>query len=77
LESKWTKENVWVHGDVAIGNLLVKDGKLCGVIDFGTLGIGDPACDYVMAWTFFDKRSRKIFFEELGCDKGARNLARG
>ena len=36
---------VWIHGDVAPGNLLVKDGKLCAVIDFGILGVGDPACD--------------------------------
>src|ERR1700722_1353063 len=46
LGSKWTKENVWVHGDIAVGNLLVKSGKLCGIIDFGMLGIGDPSCDY-------------------------------
>ncbi|CAG8763581.1 23676_t:CDS:2, partial [Racocetra persica] len=47
LKSRWTKANVWVHGDIAVGNLLVKDGKFGGVIDFGMLGIGDPAlgCD--------------------------------
>ena len=69
LGSKWTKGNVWIHGDIAPGNLLVKNGKLCGVIDFGMLGVGDPSCDYAIAWTFFDKKSRKIFFEELNCDK--------
>lgn len=41
-----------VHGDVAPGNILVKDGQLCAVIDFGILGVGDPACDAAMAWTF-------------------------
>ena len=77
LASKWTEENVWVHGDVAPGNLLVKNGRLCGVIDFGILGVGDPSCDYAMAWTFFDKESRRTFFKELGCDKDTWNRARG
>ncbi|HJC22362.1 MAG TPA: aminoglycoside phosphotransferase family protein [Candidatus Eisenbergiella merdavium] len=68
VSSKWKRPPVWVHGDVAPGNLLVKDGSLCGVIDFGIMGIGDPACDYAMAWTFFDKESRKDFLRELDCD---------
>ena len=45
LSSIWDRKPVWIHGDVAPGNLLVKDGKLCAVIDFGILGVGDPACD--------------------------------
>lgn len=70
LKSKWTKKLVWVHGDVAIGNLLVdSEGKLCGVIDFGILGVGDPSCDLVMAWTFFDDESRKIFKQSMALDK--------
>jgi len=77
LASKWTSEPVWVHGDVAPGNLLVKDGKLCAVIDFGILGVGDPACDAVMAWTFFDSDSRKIFKRVLNMDEGTWNRARG
>lgn len=56
---------VWVHGDIAPGNLLVKDGKLNAVIDFGILGVGDPACDYAMAWTFFDNKSRHLFLQDL------------
>ena len=42
---------VWVHGDFAAGNLLVKKGALCGVIDFGQLAAGDPACDLAVACT--------------------------
>lgn len=53
LTSVWGALPVWVHGDVAVGNLLVEKGKLCAVIDFGCLGVGDPACDLVIAWTFF------------------------
>ncbi|MGO2963018.1 MAG: aminoglycoside phosphotransferase family protein [Carnobacterium maltaromaticum] len=66
LATKWEKKPVWVHGDIAVGNLLVNDGHLSGVIDFGILGTGDPACDLVMAWTFFDSKTRKAFKEEMG-----------
>ena len=68
LATKWEKKTVWVHGDIAVGNLLVNDGHISGVIDFGILGTGDPACDLVMAWTFFDSKSRKAFKEEMGLD---------
>lgn len=75
VASEWGKPPVWIHGDIAPGNLLVKDGRLCGVIDFGIMGIGDPACDYAMAWTFFDGDSRKCFLQ--GLDPGTVDRARG
>ncbi|MEK4760346.1 aminoglycoside phosphotransferase family protein [Viridibacillus sp. FSL E2-0187] len=77
LATKWNSKAVWVHGDVAPGNLLVKDGKLCAVIDFGILGVGDPACDAAMAWTFFDEKSRKTFKNTLNMDKETWRRARG
>ncbi|HET7629596.1 MAG TPA: aminoglycoside phosphotransferase family protein [Bacillales bacterium] len=77
LSSKWTKDPVWVHGDVAPGNLLVKDGRLAAVIDFGILGVGDPACDAAMAWTFFDAKSRQTFKDTLNMDEETWNRARG
>ncbi|WP_346243407.1 aminoglycoside phosphotransferase family protein [Shouchella clausii] len=77
LSSKWSKPSVWVHGDVAPGNLLVKNRKLAGVIDFGSSGVGDPACDLVMAWTFFDKDSRIVFKEEIGLDADTWNRGKG
>ncbi|MBJ8105672.1 MULTISPECIES: aminoglycoside phosphotransferase family protein [Bacillus cereus group] len=77
LRSTWECKPVWVHGDIAPGNLLVKDGKLSAVIDFGILGVGDPACDAAMAWTFFDKNSRNIFKEILRMDEETWNRARG
>lgn len=77
LDSKWDSEPVWVHGDIAPGNILVKDGKLCAVIDFGILGVGDPACDAAMAWTFFDENSREIFKNVLQMDAETWNRARG
>jgi aminoglycoside phosphotransferase (APT) family kinase protein len=49
MRTTWDRDPVWLHGDVAAGNLLVRDGRLTAVIDFGTSGIGDPACDMVIA----------------------------
>ncbi|MGM1045682.1 MAG: aminoglycoside phosphotransferase family protein [Bacillota bacterium] len=77
LDSKWESDPVWVHGDIAPGNILVRDGRLSAVIDFGILGVGDPACDAAMAWTFFDNDSRKIFKHVLNMDEGTWNRARG
>ncbi|WP_442603078.1 aminoglycoside phosphotransferase family protein [Paenibacillus sp. KN14-4R] len=77
LDSKWAANPVWVHGDIAPGNILVKDGKLSAIIDFGILGIGDPSCDAAMAWTFFDNTSRKVFKNTLNMDEGTWNRARG
>lgn len=77
LDSKWDSDPVWIHGDIAPGNLLVKDGKLCAVIDFGILGVGDPSCDAAMAWTFFDENSRKIFKNVINMDEKTWNRARG
>lgn len=45
LDARWDGVESWFHGDVAAGNLLLSDGQLAAVIDFGTCGIGDPACD--------------------------------
>ena len=75
LSSSWKQEPVWVHGDVAVGNLLVRDGRLSALIDFGTCAVGDPACDYVMAWTFFDQEARQIFL--AGLDDAVISRAKG
>ncbi len=77
LDSKWERDPVWVHGDVAKGNLLLKDGRLHAVIDFGCLGVGDPACDLVMAWTYFQGEERRVFMEEMGLDGDTWDRARG
>jgi aminoglycoside phosphotransferase (APT) family kinase protein len=77
LNSKWNKDPVWVHGDVASGNLLVKNNRLAAVIDFGCMGIGDPACDLTIAWTFFKGESRKIFKANMHLDEETWARARG
>ncbi|HEV7707599.1 MAG TPA: aminoglycoside phosphotransferase family protein [Asanoa sp.] len=68
LAAEWHGRPVWFHGDVANGNLLVRDGRLAGVIDFGTSGVGDPACDLVIAWTFLDAPARAAFRTALDVD---------
>jgi aminoglycoside phosphotransferase (APT) family kinase protein len=68
-DTSWSNEPVWIHGDVAIGNLLVNHGKLSAVIDFGGMGMGDPACDLVIAWTYFTGSSREIFINNMAMDK--------
>lgn len=68
-------KKVWVHGDIAPGNILLRNNKFYGLIDFGILGIGDPACDYAMAWTYFNEEARRIFLEGLPGDMI--NRARG
>ncbi|WP_226961468.1 MULTISPECIES: aminoglycoside phosphotransferase family protein [Streptomyces] len=66
LDAAWDGRPVWFHGDVAPGNLLLADGALAGVIDFGTCGVGDPACDLAIAWTLFSGESRAAFRARLG-----------
>jgi len=70
LDATWRGEPVWFHGDVSSGNLLVNDGKLSGVIDFGTSGVGDPACDLYIGWTFLSSEARRAFRLGLDADDG-------
>ncbi|MWV46271.1 phosphotransferase [Paenibacillus sp. HJL G12] len=77
LSTKYQSAPLWLHGDVAVGNLLVQDGRLCGVIDFGTMGVGDPSSDLVMAWNFFDDDSRVIFLNSMNMDEDTVDRARG
>ncbi len=73
----WLGDPVWFHGDVAAGNLLVRDGRLAAVIDFGTSGVGDPACDVVVAWTLLDAPARDAFRHALAVDAGTWSRGRG
>jgi aminoglycoside phosphotransferase (APT) family kinase protein len=50
----WAGPPVWIHGDLSAGNLLVREGRLSGVIDWSCLGAGDPACELQVAWNLFD-----------------------
>jgi aminoglycoside phosphotransferase (APT) family kinase protein len=77
VTSTWPGPPVWFHGDIAFGNLLVRDGRLAAVIDFGTSGIGDPACDVVLAWTLLSGASRTEFRDALALDDDTWARGRG
>ena len=51
-----------------LAQILVHENKLAAVIDFGGCAVGDPACDLVMAWTYFDVLSREHFRETVKLD---------
>ena len=67
----------WFHGDLAPGNILIEDGRLSAVIDWGTSGVGDTACDLTIAWTYFDASDRQVFAKEAGVDADTWSRARG
>ena len=62
----WGEPPVWVHGDLSDGNLLARDGRLHGVIDWGGLIAGDPSVELMPAWSLFDAASRPIYLDALG-----------
>ncbi|HET7270757.1 MAG TPA: aminoglycoside phosphotransferase family protein [Rubrobacter sp.] len=77
LGATWHDLPVWFHGDIAWGNLLVKEGRLSAVIDFGTSGVGDPSCDLAIAWTLFEGKSREAFRAALQLDDATWARGRG
>ncbi|MBM7773265.1 aminoglycoside phosphotransferase (APT) family kinase protein [Actinokineospora baliensis] len=77
VNSRWDGTDLWFHGDLAEANLLLNNGQLHAVIDFGTCGVGDPACDLAIAWTLLTTSSRDIFRERLGVDDELWSRGRG
>ena len=71
------EQPVWIHGDIAVGNLLVRDGRLGAVIDFGGCAVGDPACDLVITWVFLDGAGRDAFRLSVPADEAMWARARG
>lgn len=67
----------WLHGDLLKGNMLMHNGRLSAVIDFGALAIGDPACDLQPAWNLLTAESRAVFREALGVDDAMWERGRG
>ncbi|MFJ9695591.1 aminoglycoside phosphotransferase family protein [Kitasatospora sp. NPDC101183] len=74
---EWGRPPVWFHGDLHTGNLLTVDGRLAAVIDFGDLGVGDPARDLTIAFTLMSARSREVFRTALGVDDATWARGRG
>ena len=68
---------VWVHGDLE-GNCLVRDGRLCGIVDWGSACIGDPAVDVQVVWSpLFTDESRAAFIDALSIDDATLARSRG
>ena len=73
----WNGTAVWLHTDLLRSNVLVRDGRLCAVIDFGGAGVGDPAADVIAAWSVFGHTGRGVFRDTLDVDDGTWDRARG
>lgn len=74
----WDRPGTWIHGDLWETNLLLDDdGNLVAVIDFGCLGVGDPACDLTVAWNLFDESSRQVFQAAADVDDATWDRGRG
>jgi len=73
----WDGPPIWIHGDLSPLNLLVQQGRLSAVIDFGCLGVGDPACDLQVAWTFLSAQTRAVFRAALPVDDATWARGRG
>jgi aminoglycoside phosphotransferase (APT) family kinase protein len=75
---EWAGPPVWLHGDLHPANVVVSDGTLSGVIDFGDLGTGDPAADLAAAWLLLPAGAASRFFDAYAdADEAAIRRARG
>lgn len=68
---------IWLHGDLKADNLLVRNGSLCGVIDWDMAAVGDPAIDYASAWTWVEPPAREVFLTACEIDDHDRIRAQG
>ncbi len=73
----WDGRPVWHHGDLDMRNWLVRDGRISGVIDWGAMGVGDPACDVMVAWKLHSPQARDAFREALPTDDATWERAKG
>ena len=74
---QWEDDPVWLHGDLLPGNLLPTAGRLTALIDFGGLGVGDPAADTLAAWAVFTHGTRDLFREAAAVDDATWARGRG
>jgi aminoglycoside phosphotransferase (APT) family kinase protein len=77
LAARWDGVDLWFHGDLAAGNILLEQGRLAAVIDFGTCGVGDPSCDLAVAWTLLDAPGREHLRTGLAIDDATWARGRG
>jgi aminoglycoside phosphotransferase (APT) family kinase protein len=74
---EWDGPPVWHHGDLDVRNWVVRDGRISGVIDWGTMGVGDPAADVMVAWKLHSAAARDAFRVALPTDDATWERARG
>jgi aminoglycoside phosphotransferase (APT) family kinase protein len=74
---QWTGPPCWVHSDLMPSNLLLRDGRLTGVLDWATAGLGDPACDLIPAWNLLPEAARPVFRDAVGADDATWARGRG
>jgi aminoglycoside phosphotransferase (APT) family kinase protein len=74
---EWAGPPVWIHGDLDARNLLVREGRITGVLDWGAVCAGDPACDVKVAWAVLDAETRPIFRDLLAIDDATWARSRG
>ncbi len=77
LQSPPSTRATWIHGDLHAGNMLTQDGRISAVIDFGGLGVGDPACDLIVAWNLLDNEAREVYQQQIPCDDATWSRGRG
>ncbi|MEM7531135.1 MAG: aminoglycoside phosphotransferase family protein [Chloroflexota bacterium] len=70
-------EPVWLHGDLLSGNILINQGRVHAIIDFGGLAVGDPTCDLMIAWSLFTNESRAVLWDALEVDEATWLCGRG
>lgn len=73
----WHRAPIWFHGDFHTGNLLTSAGRLSAVLDFGSVGVGDPARDIMVAYTLLGSKTRDVFRSALGIDDATWARGRG
>lgn len=74
---EWDGPPVWLHGDLLPGNVLLRNGRLTGVIDWGGAGVGDPAAELLAGWSLFDDAGREALRAELAVDDDTWERGRG
>ncbi|OXM69192.1 aminoglycoside phosphotransferase family protein [Amycolatopsis vastitatis] len=74
---QWTGPPRWVHSDLMPSNLLLRDGRLTGVLDWATAGLGDPACDLIAAWNLLSGTPREVFRDAVDTDDATWVRGRG
>ncbi|HEX2292522.1 MAG TPA: aminoglycoside phosphotransferase family protein [Gaiellaceae bacterium] len=73
----WDGPPVWHDGDLDARNWLVREGRIAVVVDWGCMGVGDPACDVMVAWKLHSPDARDAFREALPTDDATWERARG